>query len=106
MNEYMPHLIRARRSARRKFNELRAMPQWRNYHLSHLAAMALEHAEQVVLKGRYGTFGVEGFEVNGESVQHLNTGESYSLTVCYWRGRFVLSYWAWFVERFDKSASQ
>lgn len=93
------YLTRARRYARRRFDELAEADGWHS-HDSFYAQEALENAEG--LFPDLGTYGVEGdCEENGEdhiTIQYLNTGDTYGLTLCYYRGRFVVSSWGNTVE--------
>jgi len=64
------------------------------------AELALEDTERKFTS--LGTCGVEGIcEQNGEghfTIQYLNTGDTYGLTVCYYKGRFVVAGWGDLVE--------
>jgi len=80
----------AARYAREQFARLRDTPDYRYCHQSFAVAEALRLTE-----GRFvdlGTFGEEGdCEGNGEGhidIQYLNAGDTYALTVIYYRGRF------------------
>lgn len=98
------YLKQARRVARNTFNKLADDPEYRYAHPSHRAARALEAAETYLRsKGENGTFGVEGdCEQNGEghiTIQYLNTGDTYELTVCYYKGRFIIASWGAIAEQ-------
>lgn len=95
------YLQQARRVARNTFNKL---AEDGHFHPSHRAAKALEAAEDYLRrKGENGTFGVEGdCAANGDghiTIQYLNTGDSYELTVCYYQGRFIVAAWGDIAER-------
>jgi len=86
--------------ARGQFNRLLDSPEYRHSHESHASAKALELTE-----GRFtdlGTFGVEGdCERNGDDhidIQYLNAGDTYDLTVVFYRGRFRATSWGDCVE--------
>jgi len=41
-----------------------------------------------------GTFGLESFQTKkGERVEYLNTGDTYSPTICRFRGNYLISSW-------------
>jgi hypothetical protein len=47
-----------------------------------------------------GAFGVESFETSkGEAVQYLNTGDTYSPTICRFRGNYLISSWGDLAEK-------
>ena len=86
--------------ARDCYNELCSQPEYEYSHPSHAVARALEITEE-----RFpdlGTFGVEGdCADNGEGcvdIQYLNAGDSYDLTVVYWRDEFLATSWGDCVE--------
>ena len=70
-------------------------------HESHNVARAMEDTES-----RYvdlGTYGVEGdCKMNGEGcvdIQYLNAGDTYDLTIVYYRGRLLVTSWGDIVEK-------
>ena len=91
-------LEKARRFAARRFAALREN-EYRHCHRSHAVAAALLEAQE-----RYSleTYGVEGdCAGNGNGhvdLQYLNTGDSYASTICYYKGRFIVSSWGDIVE--------
>jgi len=91
-------LQKARLYARLQFNILRA-GELRNCHPSHAAARALELTDKRFDIG----YGVEGDTAdNGEghiTIQYINTGDAYTPTVCYYKGRFIVSSWGDIAER-------
>ena len=95
------YVKKAARFCRRRFVWHRTEGEHQHHHRSFAVAAALKDAEKVYID--LGTFGEEGDTAqNGEghiTIQYLNTGDSYALTVCYWRGRFVVSSWGDIVER-------
>jgi hypothetical protein len=86
--------------ARGHFNRLLDTPEYRHAHESHAVAKALELTEERF--SDLGTFGTEGdCEANGEDhhdIQYLNAGDTYDLTVVYWRGRFRATTWGDCIE--------
>ncbi len=47
-----------------------------------------------------GTYGVEGFRLhNGDWVEYLNAGDTYTPTILKWRGNYHLRDWGTLVER-------
>ena len=91
-------LQKARRLARIKYNEL-IEGEYAYYHPSHAADIALQYAAD---KAGLPHFGVEGMcELNGDpcDLQHINMGDTYDLTVCFYGGRFLVSSWGDIVER-------
>jgi hypothetical protein len=91
-------LKKARAYAARRYSELLDTPEFSCCHKSHAVARALEDTEK---RFALETFGVEGdCELNGGiDIQYLNTGDTYAPTVCYYRGRFVVSSFGDIVER-------
>lgn len=49
-----------------------------------------------------GAFGVESVQVRDEWLTYLNTGDPYTPTLIYWRGRYRVACWGDIVERFDR----
>ena len=77
---------------RRRFDKIREDDGYRS-HESHAVAQALGETEQRFTD--LNTFGAEGdCASNGEdhvTIQYLNTGDTYDLTIIYRKGRFILS---------------
>ena len=102
---------RARRYAADQYRRLRCTEEFNYCHESFAMVRALEMAEEYLKKhGDDGFFGVETSTLtigkrdpHEEYLSYLNTGDSYGLTICHWRGRFILSSWGDIVERFDRS---
>ena len=47
-----------------------------------------------------GAFGVESFQTDkGETVEYLNTGDTYSPTICRFRGNYLISSWGDLAEK-------
>jgi len=101
----LQYLHAARKYASRAFWEIRNTDHYvygvmYNYgHESHAAAAALELTEARFIDLE--TFGVD-CELNGEghiNILYLNTGDTYDPTVCFYRGRFIVSSWGDIVER-------
>jgi hypothetical protein len=93
------YLQAARRYARARYHFHRN-GEHRYCHRSFAVEAALKDTERRF--SDLGTFGVEGdCRENGEghiTLQYLNTGDSYAATICYWRGRFVVTSWGDIVE--------
>jgi hypothetical protein len=68
----------------------------RNCHESHTVAKALKLTEARFVD--LGTFGVEGMVE--PPLQFLNSGDTYGLTVLYWKGRFMAGNWGDIAERY------
>ena len=69
-------------------------------HESHNVARAMEDTQKRYID--LGTCGVEGdCAMNGEGcidIQYLNAGDTYDLTIVYYRGRFLVTSWGDIVE--------
>lgn len=91
------YLIRARNYCRRVFNKMR---ETEHCHPSHIVARAMLKTEQKFTD--LNSFGVDGdCAENGEghiTIQYLNMGDTYDLTVVYYRGRFLVTSWGDIVE--------
>lgn len=73
--------------------------------LDALNRLPVEHAERIAcrLAAHYGDgfeFGIEGFQLEstGEWVTYVNTGDTYSYTLAYFRGEWVETTWGDIVE--------
>jgi|LakMenE01Jun11ns_1017448.scaffolds.fasta_scaffold9756401_2 hypothetical protein len=98
----LDYLRKARNYAKRQFDKLIISPEYRYAHPSHAVAHALQLTE-----ARYpdlGTFGVEGttsdYGQDVFTIQYLHTGETYDLTICYYKSRFIVSSWGDIAERY------
>jgi hypothetical protein len=92
---------KAAKFARRRFNALLETQEYRHCHESHAVSKALLDTEKAFPD--LGTFGVEGTtEANGDdlTIDYLNTGDTYGLTVLYYKGRFLAGNWGPIAERF------
>jgi len=49
-----------------------------------------------------GTFGVEGFNIEGNSVEYLNAGDTYATTICLVNGTFQVTTWGDVVEKIEQ----
>ena len=96
------YLQNARRYAKRQFDKLRISAEYRHCHESHAVNQALLLTEQKYVD--LGTFGVEGcttdYGQDAFTIQYLNSGETYEPTICYYKGRFVVSSWGDIAERY------
>ena len=95
----LAYLRKASRYARRKFNELRELPEYYYAHESFAVRDAL-----LITEARFvdcGTFGVESIlgSSDSDTIDYLNTGDTYELTVLYYRERFTVGNWGDIVER-------
>lgn len=93
----MTELQKVRRYARKVYTGLLRYTHYAHCHSSRAARRALEIAGEKFNIG----YGVEGFtlENSGEGVTHINMGEAYATTVCFYRGRFYVGSWGDLVER-------
>ncbi len=96
------YLQNARRYAKRQFDKLRISAEYRYSHPSHAVNRALLLTEQKYTD--LGTFGVEGSTTycgqDPFTIQYLNMGETYEPTICYYKGRFIVSSWGDIAERY------
>lgn len=87
--------------ARKIFAKLRQLPEYRHSHESFALRDSLLCAERQYVD--CGTFGVghiaEGSNRRSPSIEYLNTGDPYELTVLYINGRFRVGCWGDIVER-------
>ena len=101
-------LTTARVYARKRFNELREMPEFWYCHEGHAVARALEDTEKKFPKLE--TYGVEGdCHLNGENsidIQYLNTGDTYAPTIVYYKGRFRVTSWGDIVEQAENEENE
>jgi hypothetical protein len=95
------YLTRARRACRVAFFKLASLDEYKRCHTSFLVRDTLLVVEQWFPD--LGTFGVEhiyrGSNKRSPSIDYLNTGDSYELTIMYVRGRFRIGCWGDIVER-------
>ena len=101
----MSELEKMRRYARRQYNRLVQLPEYRYAHKSHCAAKALD------LTGKKfpGYFGVEGIDLQqfghyNHCITYLNTGETYENTVLFDSRieNFFISSWGDIVEQLER----
>lgn len=96
------YLRKARLYAKRQFDKFVGVGEWRYCHESHLVAHVLELTEEKFPD--LGTFGVEGttsdYGQDPFTIQYLNMGETYEPTICYYKGRFIVSSWGDIAERY------
>jgi len=97
----------ARLLARKIYNQLRQDRLWAYKDPSHLAVEALKRTEtELGLSDECLTFGVESFaDWRGHNtVYHLNTGDSYTTTVCFLASaeRFTISAYGDIIEAHPK----
>jgi hypothetical protein len=90
------YVTKARNWCRNRFQWLRDNDfDYQYCHESHAVSRAMRDTEEVYVD--LGTFGDEGdCAMNGEGcfdIQYLNTGETYELTVVYYKGRFLVTSW-------------
>jgi len=78
------YLTAARKYAAKKFKELRERSDFKWAHESHAAVAALKITEKRFTD--IGTFGVEGQD--GIDIIYLNSGDSYEVTLYYYKRRF------------------
>ena len=87
--------------ARRALRRLLAMDDYRYCHRSFAVRDALLLAEAACPD--LGTFGVEGIQQGhnrrSPAIDYLNAGDTYTTTLMYVRGRFVVGDWGSIVER-------
>lgn len=95
------YLQKAARLARRVLDRLLTLDEYRYSHRS----FAVRDAMLVVEAARpdLGTFGVEHIEKGSNqrspAIEYLNSGDAYTETLLYVRGRFVVGCWGDIVER-------
>ena len=95
------YLRRAANWARKHYQKLLKLPEWKGYHSSHVLAQALKDCEK-----RYtdlGTFGVEytakGKGRKSPAITYLNSGDTYESTILFINGQFRIGCWGDYVER-------
>lgn len=94
------YLTAVARCARRQFNRLRAMQEYRYSHVSLAVRDALLLAEAAYPDCC--TFGVEhiqkGKNQRSPAIDYLNSGDTYTDTVLYANGQFRIGNWGSYVE--------
>ena len=95
----LQYLRKARRYARYRYG-IHRHGEHAHCHYSFAVRAALEDTERRFTDT--GTFGVEGdCAANGDdhiTIDYLNSGDTYALTICFWHGRFIVSSWGDLVE--------
>ena len=85
------------------------------YHISHVAAKRLEKIDALlshtygvesIFEWRDGSGGVDCLNYDPEDiidVQYCNTGDTYGITILYWREKFWIGDWGSIVENLSKT---
>lgn len=98
----MSELEKMRRYARRQYNRLVQLSEYRYAHKSHCAAKALSLTGQK-FPGYFGTEGIdlEPYGYYNHCLSYLNSGDTYDITVLFdsRKERFFISSWGNIVER-------
>lgn len=56
-----------------------------------------------ILNSVCGTYGVEGFQDSkGNWLTYLNNGDTYTPTILYWKGKYIVSTWGDIVEQEER----
>lgn len=101
----MLELEKMRRYARRQYNRLVQLPEYRYAHKSHCAAKALKITGQK-FPGYFGTEGIdlEPYGYYNHCLTYLNSGDTYSGTVLFdsRNNRFSVGCWGDIVERLER----
>lgn len=66
-------------------------------HISHTIFARLDEIGKLI-----GSHGVEYIRMDGNDLYYANQGDTYDLTILYWRGKFYIGDWGSIVENFDK----